>query len=111
MLMPIGEFVPLLFLSDVELAERFAVPLEQVAIHRGEMIICRGEYGCEMPHAGFSDPKRERVAAYVKGQPDSIKTPRVAASSVVGRPEPPAVLQEPGGDGDEEQSLYGCRKD
>jgi len=45
MLMPADEFLALARRCDRELAEHFAVPLDQVAIHRAEMLACRGEHG------------------------------------------------------------------
>ena len=39
MLMPSEAFMPLIWRSDVWLAERFAVPIEQVAIHRKEALL------------------------------------------------------------------------
>ena len=49
MLMPAGEFLTLAERSDCELAEHFAVPLGQVAVHRGELIACHGDHGCSHP--------------------------------------------------------------
>ncbi len=45
MLMPAHEFLALARRCDRELAEHFAVPLDQVAIHRAETLACRGEHG------------------------------------------------------------------
>lgn len=39
MLMPADEFLPLAGQADHELAEHFAVPVDQVAIHRGELLL------------------------------------------------------------------------
>jgi len=49
MLMPAGEFLTLAERSDCELAEHFAVPRDQVAVHRGQLIACHGDHGCSHP--------------------------------------------------------------
>ncbi len=52
MLMPADEFLARARWDDHELAEHFAVPINQVAIHRGEMVACRGEHGWRHPAWG-----------------------------------------------------------
>ncbi len=52
LLMPAGEFLARARWPDHELAEHFAVPIDQVAIHRGELIACRGEHGPTHPPRG-----------------------------------------------------------
>ncbi len=49
LLMPTGEFLARARWPDHELAEHFAAPIDQVAIHRRELTACRDEHGWTHP--------------------------------------------------------------